>query len=99
MSLPETVALTCCPAEDALGEIRKVSGLYDIVERYGVEPSNYVHSPGYLIAAIEDRESDDGEKFLWVDEYVLLAQADPHAYGRMLAQERWLDLAEQDAAQ
>ena len=90
--VPDTVALTGCPTSD---EGIFLSGLFDVIEFCPYEPSNYVHSPGFILTSVEDRENADAPMW-WVDEDDLIAQVDPRAYGRQLAQERWLTLAEDE---
>jgi hypothetical protein len=88
-AMPETVALTLCPAEKDNGEKILVSGLFDVIEFCGYEPSAYISSPGFIIDRPENRDRTDTS--VWVDEHVFWEQVDPHAYGRMLVQMREMD--------
>lgn len=92
MSLPETVALTLCPAETEAGRMIQVSGLFDIVEHWGYEPSAGVRSPGFLVSPIADRESiEPNRPPLWIDEAVLIEQVCPDAHASALLHEREMD--------
>lgn len=93
--LPSTVALTACPADEDGTQIF-LSGLFDVIEFMPYEPSNYVHSPGFIVGRMEDRENPDAPTW-WIDEADMIEQVSPATHASMLVQERETDDYFQDA--
>lgn len=69
-----------------------MSGLWDVIEHLGTEPSAYVWSPSWLLCPHGD---EDDSRAVVVDAYEFDAQVWPKAHGRALAQEREWDRAEE----
>jgi hypothetical protein len=88
---PETVALTLCHASTDNGGELLISGLFDVVEHWGYEPSAGVRSPGFIVARTEDRDEPDPIT-LWVDEHVFIEQVVPEAHASALLSEREMDV-------
>jgi hypothetical protein len=93
-TLPTTVCLFGCPAYRDGREIT-VSGLWDTVEFFAYEPAAYVSAPGWLLIPHGSDDADDPAG-IYVDDYVFREQVWPDAYGRELALEREMDLAEEN---
>jgi hypothetical protein len=85
----KTVALTLCKAWDVRGNQTEISGLWE------VEDWDCIERGGPFFILYDPSGPDSEENSVTVDEYDLIEQVDPHAYGRILEQERMMDFMEE----
>lgn len=86
-----TVALTACEATDYDGRNILISGLFELVEYEQSDPSVGLHADFWLVVAEGTPEDAPDDKWLAIDPWALLAQADPSAYAAELEAEREMD--------
>ena len=71
------------------------SGLYEVVEYCGIEPSAYIFSPYYLICSADSPHDDWEDNCYEIDVDDFESQVNPKSYGRNLAQEKEIELEQE----